>query len=264
VSITDNRIDAVVFTNLALSVLVGLVLLYLGVRRGSWSRGLWAAAAWTTCPTAAIGVVSGSNDVVVATSVMLLLLVMTRPAWRGALVAVAASTKFLPVVLVVPLLRLRGETRRDVARYVGGLFGAVVVIFAIALRGIEALDEFWERTVVFQVGRSDIKSLWGLANVPDARHVFNAAAILLAIWCAVQWRRLSPSVAAGSIAAILALVIGALPQYWGSYSVWFVPAVLVAMLWRGQEPVDDAADSDAADTIGERDAETETRTLSNA
>jgi hypothetical protein len=242
---TDDRTAAVLWSSFAMLVLVGVLLAVAGARAGSLGRGLWAAAAWTTCPIVAIGVFGGSNDIVVALAVMVLLLVLTRPAWRGALVAVTAATKFLPILLGLALLRLRGETRRDMVRFLAGGTVTMLVTFAVALRGTEALGPFWERTVEYQLGRIDIKSLWGLAGIEPLRHVMSVAAIALAVYTLVRWRTLRPNVAAGAIAAILALLIAGLPQYWGSYGTWVVPAVLMAMLWSGTSPEEDDSTLDA-------------------
>lgn len=240
VALTDDRAAAVLWTNVALVALVGVLLFVAGLRRGSTTRGLWAAAAWTSCPAVAIGAVIGNNDVVVAATLTLVLLLATRPAWRGAMVALAACTKFLPALIGIVVLRLRGESWRTSARYVAAGLVTLLIVFVVALRGIDALDEFWNNAVVFQIGRDDIASFWGLTQLSTARYMFLGAAIVVAFLAARRSSRHGMHVVAGSVAAVLALTIAALPQFWGAYVTWIVPPVLLAMLWRGGAPLDES------------------------
>ncbi|MCW2920194.1 MAG: hypothetical protein JWL76_68 [Thermoleophilia bacterium] len=231
-SLTDG-LAHVAWSNVAMVFIVGALLFLAGRRAGSISRGLWAAATWTTCPIVAIGAVGGNNDVVVALAITIVLLLARRPIWRGVLVAIAASTKFLPALLGIMLLRLRGETRRDVIAYVASALVTVGIVFAIALRGTDALGEFWSNAVTFQIGRDSIASFWGLTDWTYLRYVPLVAAVAVAVLAAWRASRQDLHVTMGAIASVLALLIIALPLYWGTYVTWLVPPVLLAMLWRG-------------------------------
>ena len=169
VASVDQGVQGVLWTNVALVLGVAMTLILVGRHRGNPRAGLWAAATWTTCPPVAIGAIAGNNDVVVAAALTALLLCVRRPAWRGATLAIAACTKFLPIVLGILLLRLRGETRRDTARFIAGGAGTMVLLFFVSFRGLEPARDFWDRAILYQLDRDDIASVWGLTGRSDAR-----------------------------------------------------------------------------------------------
>ncbi len=239
VKVSEDRTAVVLWTNVALVLLVGILLFATGFRRGSPSRGAWAAATWTSCPIVAIGAVAGNNDVVVAVMLTFALLLAARPAGRGAMVALAACTKFVPALIVFPLLRMRSETRGNMLEFVGAGIVTTLVVFAIALRGIEAFDAFWDNAIAFQVGRDDISSFWGLTGLSILRYLPLAGAVAVALVSIRRVARDGLSAAASSVAAVLALAIASLPQYWGTYVTWLVPPVLFAMLVAGTDADDD-------------------------
>jgi hypothetical protein len=223
---------SILWSNFGMSLIVSVLMLVAGLRGGSLRRGAWAAATWSTCPFVALGVVAGNNDVVVALAISLVLFTARRPAWRGSMVAVAACTKFVPAIIGVVLWRLRGEDRRATLRYVLGGLVTLFVILAVALRGTDALDEFWTRAIVFQLDRDDLASFWGMSQLSQLRYVVVAAAVIVAVVAARRMPNRDIDAGAAACAAVLALVLAGLPQYWGTYVTWIVPAVLVAMLWR--------------------------------
>ncbi len=178
----------------------------------------------------AFGIWTGNNDVVMALLLLLVLFAIARPLVRGVLLALATATKFLPALLLLPLLRMRGEPRRAALLTAAGFFATTLVVFALAVEGLDGLHALWDRTIAYQFDRTDVKSLWGLAGLGPLRLVPLAAAVALAAWHAVRWRHLEPHVVAAAMAAVLALLICSLGFYWGTYMTWIVPLVLVAML----------------------------------
>lgn len=82
-----------------------LILLGLRIRPGPQGRKLAATLAfgWTAYPYTAYALESNSNDTLVAALLVATLLVLARPAARGAMLALATFTKFAPVVLA-PML----------------------------------------------------------------------------------------------------------------------------------------------------------------
>ncbi|MCW2920193.1 MAG: hypothetical protein JWL76_67 [Thermoleophilia bacterium] len=226
----DQGLGGVIWTNVALVAGVAMALFGVGIRRRNRRAGLWAAATWVTCPAVAIGAVAGNNDVVVAATLTALLLCLHHPVWRGAMLAVAGCTKFLPIVLGVLVLRLRGESRADAVRFVAGVVGTIMVLFLVALRGVAPLEDFWKRAIVYQFDRDDIASFWGLTGTSNVRYVFVVAAIVVAFIGLRQVRSRGAAAVHMSTAATLALLMAALPQFWWAYVTWLVPPVLIGML----------------------------------
>ena len=227
--LSDSVVAGVPWTNVVLLVATAFVLLLIGARR-STADGWWAAAAWLSSPAVAIGAVLGNNDVVVALPVALVLLLAARPAWRGAMVAVAAATKFVPVVLIAAVVSLRGEPRRAAVTVVASFTVVGLALAAIALDGGSVLGDFWERVVVTQAERDDITSIWGLAGIGSLRWVAVAAVPVAMVWAAVVVRRVGLAAVAPAIGVLLALVVLALPQYWPSYVTWLLPAMLATIV----------------------------------
>ena len=92
-------------------------LLLLGLRLRPGREGRMTAAtlgfAWAAYPYTTFVLQANSNDTLVALLLVLTLLLLARPAARGALMALATLTKFVPLLLA-PML-LTGRRRQDAA-----------------------------------------------------------------------------------------------------------------------------------------------------
>ncbi len=84
-----------------LATLAGLFLLGRRLRPGSQGAALGSALAfaWAACPYSAYALESNTNDSLVAALLVATLLVLSAPALRGAMLALATATKFVPLVL---------------------------------------------------------------------------------------------------------------------------------------------------------------------
>jgi hypothetical protein len=219
---------AVVFD---LATLALLILLALRIRPGPAGRRLAAvlAFAWTAYPYTALPLETNSNDTLVAMLLVATLLVLARPAARGALTAIAGLTKFAPLILA-PML----ATYRPAGRSRAGTFSAAFAVTALLLMVWPAIDPglgtFWDRTLGYQADRDSPFSVWGQVPGLDPLRVallagVAALSIALAIW---PRRKTLVQVAALGAALIIALQLTAMHWFY-LYIVWFFPLLLVAM-----------------------------------
>ena len=100
---------AAIFFDLA--TFAGLVLLGRRLRPGAEGRQLGAVLGfgWAAYPYAAFVLESNANDSLVAMLLVATLLVLTRPAARGAMLALAGLTKFSPFILTPLLATYRAD-----------------------------------------------------------------------------------------------------------------------------------------------------------
>jgi len=194
----------------------------LGRRLRDGALGLLLAYLWMAFPFTLMVANSGSNDALVTLLVLAALLAASRPAARGALVALAGLTKFAPLALAPLFASYRP---RRLLAYCAA-FAAVVVI-AVAPFDLSML---WERTLGFQQDRRSPFSIWGLYELPDGLQL---AAQLLAAGFAVGAVFLRPAgltaLAALAAAVLIALQL-AVDHWFYLYVVWFAPLVWIALL----------------------------------
>jgi hypothetical protein len=239
-----------------------LILLGLRIRPGPPGRRLAAilAFAWAAYPYTAFPLESNSNDTLVAMLLVATLLLLTRPAARGATSALATFAKFAPAVLVPMLLTYRSpenaSPKTNVGRVTSGTgWGSRVrdphpgaigrprppIAFALAFLAVTAavmlwptidpgLATFYERTISFQAGRNSPFSIWGqVSSLEPLRVALLAATAALSLLLAFRPRRKSPAqVAALGAAALIALQI-TMHHWFYLYVVWFYPLLLVAL-----------------------------------
>ena len=228
-----------------------LFLLGYRLRRGDPGLRLGAILAfgWTAYPYTAYALESNSNDTLVALALVVTLLLLARPAQRGAALAFAALTKFAPVLLAPMLMTYRAPPAGDLeaeggAPSVGGtgalrstvgrfVLGFVVVAALLMLwPAIDpGLSTVWDRTIGYQAGRDSPFSVWGQApSLEPLRAAILAGVVALSIALAFRprFKTLTQVAALGA-----ALLIGAqlTMQHWFYlYIVWFYPLLLVAMV----------------------------------
>lgn len=198
--------------------------------------GVLLAYAWVTYPYTIFASNSNANDALVTLLLVLGMIGLSSPAWRGVLLALASATKFAPLALAplwgsFPVLWAR---LRDKAVFAGAFLLAAAAVMLLAVLG-GGLDTFWERTVDFQLNRGSPFSIWGLhpvlyAQLHDAVKVGVAA---LAVGLAFVPRRKDPVQLAALSAALLIGLQLAVNHWFYLYVVWFFPFVMVALLMRG-------------------------------
>ena len=217
---------------IAFDLLTMLGLMILGRRIRGPTLGVVLAYAWASYPFTLWALASNTNDSLVALMLVASLLVISSPAGRGIVGALAGLTKFAPLALAPLLLRGPGSSwpsRRSVL--------AFALAFALAL-GVamlpvlldENLRAFWHDTAVYQAQRMSPFSVWGLwGGLGFEQHLVQGAAIALGLIVAVVPRRRGlVEIAALAGAVLIGLQLAA--SYWlYSYIVWFYPAVAVAV-----------------------------------
>jgi hypothetical protein len=235
-----------------------LLLIWLGlrIRPGPPGRKLAATLAfgWAAYPYTAFALESNSNDTLVAALLVAVLLVIARPAARGALAALATLTKFAPALLA-PMLAtyappaggtVGGTTPEEALATAGGggspavtgpagrVFGASFLLTAAALLTWPAIDPglstVYERTIAYQANRDSPFSIWGQVGSLEPLRVailvgVGALAVAFAFW---PKRKTLVQIAALGAALLIGLQLTA--QHWFYlYIVWFYPLFLVAM-----------------------------------
>jgi hypothetical protein len=241
---------AAVFFDLATFAL----LLLLGRRLRPGPEGRMMAAtlgfAWAAYPYTTFVLQANSNDTLVALLLVLTLVLVARPAARGATLAMATLTKFVPILLAPMLLTYeagKDGIPRDSAR--GPIaFALAFLAVAAALMAWPLIDPglatFYDRTIAYQAGRDSPFSVWGQApELEPLRIGLLAATGLMALVFALRPRRKSiAQVAALGAAALIAAQLAA--QHWFYlYIVWFFPLVLVALVAISPAPASEPARS---------------------
>jgi hypothetical protein len=209
-----------------------LIWLGLRIRPGPAGRKTAATLAfgWAAYPYTAYALESNSNDTLVAALLLGILLLLSRPVARGALLAFATLTKFAPVVLVPMYATFRGWRAFVLA------FGATVALLMLWPAIDPGLSTVYDRTIAYQSDRDSPFSIWGQTSLDPLRCAILAATAALAIAFAFVPRRKSLiQVAALSAALLISLQLTA--QHWFYlYIVWFYPLLLIALTGLATEP----------------------------
>jgi hypothetical protein len=232
-----------------------LIWLGLRIRPGPSGHKLAATLAfgWAAYPYTAFALESNSNDTLVAALLIAVLLALSRPIARGVLAAMAALTKFAPLVLV-PMLatyspaggtaagdphsggrRRRPSTwgRAAVTGPAAWAFCALFLLTVAVLMLWPALDPglhtFYDRTIAYQADRDSPFSVWGqVPGLEPLRVAILAMVGALAISFAF-WPRHKKLTQVAALAAALLIALQLTAQHWFYlYIVWFYPLLLVA------------------------------------
>jgi hypothetical protein len=245
---------AAVFFDLATFAL----LLFLGrrIRPGPEGNKLAATLAfgWAAYPYTAYALLSNSNDTLVAMLLVATLLVLARPAARGAMAALATLAKFAPAVLVPMLATYRpagpvaaGDppplpvakassgavppTAPPAAAAFAIAFGLTTVVAMLWPALNPGLHTFYERTIAYQAGRNSPFSIWGqVAWLEPLRIAILVGVGSLSVLLAFRPRRKSFVQVAALGAALLIGLQLTMHHWFYLYIVWFYPLLLVAMV----------------------------------
>jgi len=216
-------------------LLCALLLFLVGRRVRGPTLGVMLAYAWAACPFTLYALNSNANDSLVGAMLLAALYFATRPATRGAFVALAALAKFAPAG-VAPVFATHGAEDRGVVRTalrftLGFAVTAAVVMLPVWTHG--HLSVFWDRTVDYQATRGSPFSVWGLHDsLAPVQHVVQAGGALFAVAAAfIPRRRDVIGLAAMTGAVLIALELG-VTHWFYLYVPWFLPFVLVAVLGR--------------------------------
>ena len=233
-----------------------LILLGLRIRPGPAGHRLAATLsfAWAAYPYTAFAMESNSNDTLVAALLVATLLLLARPAARGALAALATLSKFAPALLV-PMLStysareatdegVREREPRPQDPLIGRSATLFVIGFALAAAAVTlwpaidpGLATFYERTIGYQSDRDSPFSIWG--QVPGLEPlriaVFVCTAALSLLLAFVPRRKSLVQVAALGAALLIALQL-TMQHWFYLYIVWFYPLLLVALARPAEPP----------------------------
>ncbi len=210
------------------------LLLWLGIRIRPGPGGLELAAtlafAWAAYPYTAYALESNSNDTLVAALLVAVLLALARPVARGVFAALAALTKFAPLVLAPLLLTYRSAGRLRFA-FAFLLTGAALLAWPAMDPG---LHTFYDRTIAYQADRSSPFSIWGqTSGLEPLRIAILAGTGILALTFAA-WPRHKSLQQVAALAATLLILLQLTAQHWFYlYIVWFYPLLLVALAASG-------------------------------
>ena len=230
-----------------LGTTIALVALGMRLRTGETGRrlGLTLASAWAAYPATLLGLLTNTNDGLVAFLFVLLLLVLTSPVGRGVVLGLLAAAKLFPVILVPLFAPGRGERRWREAAVAGAIVCLVVVAAFAAFVPAGGLHGLYDRTLGFQLGRFDVSSIWGLhPSLGWLKTIVECAVAALAI--GVAWAARGRSLAAlAALACALTVAVQLPAEHWFfNYLAWIAPFAFAALLAREQipsQPVGDRA-----------------------
>ncbi len=217
--------------------IVGLALV--GLRFGGARLAATLAFAWAAYPFTQYASNSNTNDAILPAFLIWGFWLLTAPAARGFLAALAGWTKF--AALIVAPLWATYPDRRPSLRFIGGYVLATLSAFSVLLlepNVIEAARVFVERSLVWQIGRESPFSLWGWGQyhaegIPDlhrVQQVLQAALLVAALVLAFVPRRKSPLQLAALTGALLAGFELVLTHWFYLYIPWFFPFAAIALL----------------------------------
>lgn len=188
-------------------------------------------AGWMLYPYTGYALSSNVNDLAVAAFVLAALATLPHAWLRGVMVALAAGVKFVPLVLLSPLLHAGTRSPRRQAALV--LCGASAVVLACAVfvgSYPDGASRFWDATFGFQYDRDSPFSIWGLYGWRTAQLVAQGAlAVGLVVAAFRPWPRDLRQVAAGAAAALLGVQI-VLQHWFYLYIPWFFAPLLVCLV----------------------------------
>jgi hypothetical protein len=210
--------------------LVGLFLA--GLRLGGGRLGVLLAFAWAANPFTAYTLNMNANDALVGAALAWALAALSFPSVRGALLAIAALTKFAPFLLV-PLFASLPRRFATLASFAA----ASIALLAMLALEPDGLRRFYDATVGYQLDRVTPMSIWTIGEFrpgwPDLGPTQRAVQILVVLGALAaaflpRRRRDVATVAALSAALVIGSQLAA--SYWFyPYICWWLPPLLVAL-----------------------------------
>ena len=209
-----------------------LLLLGYRIRPGPAGRRLGATMAfgWAAYPYTAYALESNSNDTLVALLLVATLCVLARPALRGVGAALAALTKFAPVLLAPMLMTYDSADRRRGPLLFAGAFVATAALLLLWPAIDPGLHTFYDRTIAYQADRDSPFSIWGqVSGLEPLRVAILVGVAGLAIAFAF-WPKRKTLTQVAALGAALLIGVQLTAQHWFYlYIVWFFPLLLVAL-----------------------------------
>jgi hypothetical protein len=236
-----DNLDAARFTSILFDVLAVIGLALVGYRFGGRRLAVTLAFAWAAYPFTQYVSSSNTNDAIQPVLLIFGFWLATSAPARGVFGALAAWTKFAPLLLA-PLWATYPDARRPraVLAYAAGFVVATLAVFSILLlepNPLHAARVFYDRTIPHQIGRASPFSLWdwrqyhtGLPDLHVLQHVLQGLLVASAVLVAFVPRRKSPLQLAALSAALLLGFELVLTHWFYAYIAWFFPFVVFAVL----------------------------------
>jgi hypothetical protein len=208
--------------------------------------------AYLLYPFTDLPLMTETNDTMIAALGVWAVVALQRPVTRGLLIAAAALTKFVPVLLAFQFLGVKRGRSRYVVTLVASLAG--MLAWPLITSGVA---QFLDSTFGYQLiqrGGGVQFSIWTympqvatLARLPLA-----AGLVLLAISPMVR-RGVRDARQHAALAAALLIGGQLLLGYWFySYLVWFCPLVFIAVIQPAREQQDTAGAQDRGKEAGDQ------------
>jgi Glycosyltransferase family 87 len=216
-----------------LLILLGLFFLGRVLRRGSEGArlGVALAWAWAASPYALLTLRYSTNDAVAGLLCLWAVVALHHPLARGGLGALAAATKFAPLVLAPLLATGTGERRLRASLLFAAAFVAVTLAVYLPLMPDGGIAELYDRTLGFQEERRGWVLFWG--SFPELnwlQTVTQVAVAALAVAVAFVPRRKTPLQVVALAGALLIAVQLTGRNWWAPYAVWFLPLAFAGLL----------------------------------
>jgi Glycosyltransferase family 87 len=214
----------------AFDILAVLGLFVAGWRLASPRLGVLLAFAWAADPFTAYTLNMNANDALVGAAVAWLLAVLSVPAVRGVMLAVAGFTKLGPLAMVPVFVSLRSRFVTLVA-----FAAASLVLLSMLALDAHGLRLFWDRTIAYQRDRITPMSIWTLGDYhpgwPHLERIQEAAQIVAAIGIGLlaflPRRRSKDAAAVAALCAAAVIATQLVASYWFyPYICWWLPLVL--------------------------------------
>jgi hypothetical protein len=231
------------FTSILFDLLAMAGLALVGRRFGGTRLAVTLAFAWAAYPFTQYVSSSNSNDGIMPAILIWGFWLVSSPPARGALLALAAWSKFATLILVplwasYPRALGRGAPRR-LALYAAGLALGTALSFWILLLEpdpLHAARVFWDRTFGWQLSRPSPFSIWdwdeypGFPNLAAVQGGLKIALLAAAVALYFLPRRKSPLQLAALTGALLIGFELVLTHWFYLYIPWFFPFVALAVL----------------------------------
>ena len=213
--------------------LLTLVALYIVGRRLATSHrvGLTLAFAWATYPFTLFVLAENDNDALVGLLVILALLALAAPVVRGALIGLAAGTKFAPLALTPLFATGAGPPRRrkGLGAIAAATGVAVLAVFAYLPDG--GVREFVDTTIVAAQRSNSPFSIWSLFEPVAVLRVPSLLGLVLLAALLIVWPTRRAPIQVAALAAAVLIGIQITSRHWlYPYTLWFAPLALVAFL----------------------------------
>jgi hypothetical protein len=192
--------------------------------------GVALAYAWAAYPYSAFVLESNSNDALVSAAVVWSLVALGSTPARAALIALGGAAKFAPWALAPLLASSFGARRARTWIIFSAVFLAVAAATTLPFLKDVSLQEFVDKTILYQTGRDSPFSIWGLhPSLHWLQVVAEVLAIALAAGLAAYPRRRNALQVAALAAAVLIATQLAASHWFYLYVVWFTPPLLAAL-----------------------------------